>query len=145
MSPWATLGPKGYLSPSTTTSSWEWIIIMNNILRRSHLTDNFFSPEIHGAERRKKHIILPTSSHSLTYKNCQLWWMPDLINGGTSEGGTYFKLPRLCPYKEPSRIADLYILTTTYLIPTTYIIYYLTIIIISVTTVLTTYTITMKI
>jgi len=70
--------------------------------------------------------------------------MPDLINGGTSEGGTYFKLPRLCPYKEPSRIADLYILTTTYLIPTTYIIYYLTIIIISVTTVLTTYTITMK-
>lgn len=73
--------------------------------RRSHLTDISLA----NSWRRdvKKHI----NTIIISPINCQLWWMPDLINGGTSEGGTYFKLPRLCPYKEPSRIAD-YILTT---------------------------------
>lgn len=128
MGPWA-FGPKGPPpGPNGPPSHHQQQVAGNNnheYPRRSHLTRHFFSQFME--ERRKKtyischRIYILWLYHHLTYKNCQLWWMPDLINGGTSEGGTYFKLPRLCPYKEPSRIAD-YILTT-YLYNYTYYVY----------------------
>jgi len=109
--PWA-LGPKG----CTNQHHHHQQVAGNNnheYPRRSHLTDISLA----NSWRRdvKKHIIsLPPSSHHLI--KTANFDGPDLINGGTSEGGTYFKLPRLCPYKEPSRIA-----ATTYLLPYNYL------------------------
>lgn len=108
--PLGKIGPKG--TPSiTTTSSWE-----NNHEYQYHpsaITPDLtisFSQKFHGFRREnvKENIYTTKNSSSLTftYKTANFDRMPDLINGGTSEGGTYFKLPRLCPYKEPSRIAD---------------------------------------
>merc|ERR1711884_989524 len=108
---------------STTTSSWE-----NNHEYQYHplaitpdLTISFSQNFMDFEEKRKRKHIYSTKNSSLTftYKTANFDRMPDLINGGTSEGGTYFKLPRLCPYKEPSRIADYTYLhslltTTTY-------------------------------
>lgn len=122
--PLGKIGPKGTPS-TTTTSSWE-----NNHEYQYHplaITPDLtisFSQKCHGFRREnvKENIYTTKNSSSLTftYKTANFDRMPDLINGGTSEGGTYFKLPRLCPYKEPSRIADY-----TYLHSKTYYYYYL--------------------
>lgn len=126
--PWAKLGPRAHHQKQQVAG--KIIMNINIILRRSHLTWQFLLAKISWISKRnvKENIYTTKNSSSLTftYKTANFDRMPDLINGGTSEGGTYFKLPRLCPYKEPSRIADYTylhsILTTTYL-PTTYIIY----------------------
>merc|ERR1719382_2145110 len=102
---------------------------INIILRRSHLTGQFVLAKISWISKRKrksKHTTKNSSSLTFTYKTANFDRMPDLINGGTSEGGTYFKLPRLCPYKEPSRIADYtYLHSKTYYYLLTYYVYYI--------------------
>jgi len=120
--PWAKLGPRAHHQKQQVAG--KIIMNINIILRRSHLTWQFLLAKISWISKRnvKENIYTTKNSSSLTftYKTANFDRMPDLINGGTSEGGTYFKLPRLCPYKEPSRIADY-----TYLHSKTYYYYYL--------------------
>lgn len=121
--PWAKLGPRAHHQKQQQVAG-KIIMNINIILWRSHLTWQFLLAKFHGFRREnvKENIYTTKNSSSLTftYKTANFDRMPDLINGGTSEGGTYFKLPRLCPYKEPSRIADY-----TYLHSKTYYYYYL--------------------